>query len=48
MVAMTAAGIEAFQFVGAEHVIISLNTGDVANLKRQMEVIAGDEIPQFN
>ena len=43
-----AAGIDAFQNVGAEHAVISLNTGNVANLKRQMEVIARDVIPQFN
>ena len=43
-----ATGIEAFQNVGAEHAVISLNTGNVANLKRQMEVIAKDVIPQFN
>ena len=43
-----AAHIKAFEDVGAQHVIISTNTGNVANLTRQMEVIARDVIPQFN
>ena len=43
-----AAGIKAFEDVGAEHVILSTNTGNVANLTRQMEVIARDVFPQFN
>ena len=37
-----AASIKAYEDVGAQHVIISTNTGNVANLTRQMEVIARD------
>ena len=43
-----AAGIKAYEDVGAEHVILSTNTGNVTNLTRQMEVIARDVFPQFN
>ena len=43
-----AAGIKSYEDVGVEHIILSTNSGNVANLTKQMEVIARDVIPQFN
>ena len=42
-----AAIIKAYEDVGVEHVILSTNTGNVADLTRQLETVAKDVIPQF-
>ena len=41
------AGIAAFQDAGVQHLVLALNTGDVARLRDLMRLIADDVIPQF-
>jgi alkanesulfonate monooxygenase SsuD/methylene tetrahydromethanopterin reductase-like flavin-dependent oxidoreductase (luciferase family) len=41
------AGIRAYQSAGVDHVVLALNTGDVARLRVLMEGIARQVIPQF-
>lgn len=40
------AGIQAYQEVGVEHVVLALNTGDIPRIRDLMEVIAQQVIPQ--
>ncbi len=40
-------GIRAYQNAGVEHVVLALNTGDVARITELMQTIAGKVIPQF-
>jgi hypothetical protein len=41
------AGIRAYQSAGVDHVVLALNTGDVARIRVLMEGIARQVIPQF-
>jgi hypothetical protein len=41
------AGIRAYQSAGVEHVVLALNTGDVARIRVLMEGIARQVMPQF-
>jgi alkanesulfonate monooxygenase SsuD/methylene tetrahydromethanopterin reductase-like flavin-dependent oxidoreductase (luciferase family) len=41
------AGIRAYQSAGVDHVVLALNTGDVARIRMLMEGIARQVIPQF-
>ena len=40
-------GMRAYQNAGVEHMVLALNTGDVARLTELMQVIASKVIPQF-
>jgi hypothetical protein len=41
------AGIAAYQTAGVEHVVLALNTGEVARITELMETIAQLVIPEF-
>ena len=41
------AGIRAYQSAGVDHVVLALNTGDVARIRALMEDIARKVMPQF-
>lgn len=40
-------GIRAYQSAGVEHMVMALNTGDVARITELMQTIASQVIPQF-
>ncbi len=42
------AGIQAYQTVGVEHIVLALNSGDVDKLKATMERIADSVLPHFS
>jgi len=42
------AGIRAYQSAGVDHVVLALNTGDVARIRALMEDIARKVMPQFH
>jgi len=42
-----AASLAAYETAGVQHVILALNTGDVATITRLMETIARDVVPRF-
>ena len=42
-----AASLAAYETSGVQHVILALNTGDVATITRLMETIARDVVPRF-
>jgi hypothetical protein len=42
-----AASIAAYQTAGVEHVVLALNTGDVAAITTLMERVAREVIPRF-
>jgi probable F420-dependent oxidoreductase len=44
---MMVAGIKAYQDAGVDHIVLALNSGDVSALKRLMETIAAEVIPEF-
>jgi probable F420-dependent oxidoreductase len=44
---MMVAGIKAYQDAGVDHIVLALNSGDVAALRRLMETIAAEVIPEF-
>ena len=44
---MMVAGIKAYQDAGVDHMVLALNSGDVSALKRQMETIAAEVMPEF-
>ena len=44
---MMAAGIKAYQDAGVDHMVLALNSGDVSALKRLMETIAAEVMPEF-
>lgn len=44
---MMVAGIKAYQDAGVDHFVLALNSGDVAALKRLMERIAAEVLPEF-
>jgi hypothetical protein len=41
------AGLRAYQSAGVDHVVLALNTGDVARIRTLMEDIARQVMPQF-
>lgn len=41
------AGVSAYQSAGVQHIVLALNTGDVARSRALMEAIAGKVIPRF-
>jgi hypothetical protein len=41
------AGIKAYQDAGVDHMVLALNSGDVDALKRLMERIAAEVMPEF-
>jgi len=41
------AGIKAYQDAGVDHMVLALNSGDVPALKRLMETIAAEVMPEF-
>jgi hypothetical protein len=41
------AGISAYQSAGVEHIVLALNSGDIARIRALMEDIARKVIPQF-
>ena len=41
------AGIEAYREVGAEHIVLALNSGDIPALQRLMSIIADEVLPAF-
>jgi hypothetical protein len=41
------AGIRAYQSAGVDHVVLALNTGDVARIRALMDDIARKVMPQF-
>ena len=45
--AMMTASIKAYQDAGVEHIVLALNSGDVPALKRLMETIANEVLPEF-
>ena len=45
--AMMQASIKAYQDAGVEHVVLALNSGDVPALKRLVETIASEVLPEF-
>ena len=45
--AMMVASINAYQDAGVEHMVLALNSGDVSALKRLMETIALEVLPEF-
>ena len=44
---MMVAGIKAYQEAGVDHMVLALNSGDVSALKRLMETIAAEVMPEF-
>ena len=44
---MMTASINAYQDAGVDHIVLALNSGDVPALKRLMETIASEVLPQF-
>mgnify|MGYP000327190994 FL=1 len=44
---MMVAGIKAYQDARVDHMVLSLNSGDVSALKRLMETIANEVLPEF-
>jgi probable F420-dependent oxidoreductase len=42
-----AASLRAYEKAGVEHVVLALNTGDIARIRTLMETIAGKVVPQF-
>ncbi len=45
--AMMRASIKAYEDAGVEHMVLALNSGDVPALKRLMETIASEVLPEF-
>lgn len=45
---LIADGIRAYQDAGVEHIVLALNTGDVARITELMQLIAREVIPQFH
>ena len=45
--AMMVASIKAYQDAGVDHMVLALNSGDVSTLKRLMETIASEVLPEF-
>jgi len=45
--AMMVSSIKAYQDVGVDHMVLALNSGDVPALKRLMETIASEVLPEF-
>ena len=45
--ALMTASIKAYQDAGVEHVVLALNSGDIPALKRLMETIANEVLPEF-
>ena len=45
--AMMVASIKAYQEAGVGHVVLALNSGDISALKRLMESIASEVLPEF-
>ncbi len=45
--ALMVASIKAYQDAGVEHMVLALNSGDVPALKRLMETIANEVLPEF-
>ena len=41
------AGLRAYQSAGVDHVVLALNTGDVARIRALMEDIARQVMPRF-
>ena len=41
------AGIKSYEEAGVKHIVLALNSGDVDALKRLMETIASEVIPEF-
>ncbi len=41
------AGIEAYREAGVEHMVLALNSGDIAALRRMMSIIADEVLPAF-
>ena len=44
---MVKAGIKSYEEAGVKHIVLALNSGDVDALKRLMETIASEVIPEF-
>ena len=44
---MMTAGIKAYEYAGVNHVGLALNSGDIGALKRLMETIAVEVMPEF-
>ena len=44
---MVKAGIRSYEEAGVKHIVLALNSGDVDALKRLMETIASEVIPEF-
>ncbi len=44
---MMIASIKAYQDAGVDHMVLALNSGDVPALKRLMEKIANEVLPEF-
>ena len=44
---MMVTGIKAYQDAGVDHMVLALNSGDVSALKRLMETIAAEVMPEF-
>ena len=44
---MMVAGIKAYRDAGVDHMVLALNSGDVSALKRLMETIAAEVMPEF-
>ena len=44
---MMVAGLKAYQDAGVDHFVLALNSGDVSALKRLMERIAAEVLPEF-
>jgi hypothetical protein len=44
---MMRASIKAYQDAGVEHMVLALNSADVPALKRLMETIASEVLPEF-
>lgn len=45
--AMMTASIQAYQDAGVDHIVLALNSGDVPAIKRLMETIANEVLPEF-
>jgi probable F420-dependent oxidoreductase len=45
--ALMTTSIKAYQDAGVEHIVLALNSGDVPALKRLMETIASEVLPEF-
>jgi hypothetical protein len=44
---MMVANIKAYQDAGVDHIVLALNSGDVSALKRLMETISAEVLPEF-